>query len=283
VKLWRASDGVRLETLSQPQGEVASLAFTPDGAHVIAAGRDKRIHLWKLASLDAPAINPPVHARFAHETPVVTIALSADGRRLLTTAEDRSLKSWSVPDLVLEHDFARQPDVVAAVVAADDGRFLAGRMDGSLEVFDVAGLQTVGGGKPAVASRSAATTSPAASPAADTTAAKLSESEPNDTPAEAQPLAAPAFLSGAIQEGGDADCFRFTARAGLPLLLEVIAASGTPRSRLDSRVEVLDRNGAPVEQVVLQAVRDSWLTFRGKNSNASDDFPSRSVCDPYNN
>ena len=272
VKLWRASDGVRLETLSQPQGEVASLAFTPDGAHVIAAGRDKRIHLWKLASLDAPAINPPVHARFAHETPVVALALSADGRRLLTTAEDRSLKSWSVPDLVLEHDFARQPDLVAAVVAAPDGQFLAGRMDGSLELLDVAGLPGVGAGNPAVASRPATTTSPASSLAADTTAAKLAEAEPNDTAAEAQPIAAPTSLSGATQKGGDADCFRFTARAGVPLLLEVIAASGTPKSKLDSRIEVLDRDGEPVEQVVLQAVRDSWFTFRGKNSSQTGDF-----------
>jgi hypothetical protein len=269
VKLWRARDGVRLDTLSQPQGELASVAFTPDGGHVIAAGRDKRIHLWKLVSLDAPAINPSLRSVFAHETPIVAVALSADGRRLVTTAEDRSLKTWSVPDIAIEKELPRQPDLVAAVVAGSDGRFMAGRMDGSLALLDVAGLPGVDAGNPAVASRPAAT---AASPAADTPAATLSEAEPNDTAAEAQPVAAPVSLSGSIQRGGDADCFRFTARAGVPLSLEVIAASGAPKSKLDSRIEVLDRDGRPVELVVLQAVRDSWFTLRGKNSSQTGDF-----------
>ncbi|MFM8633541.1 MAG: c-type cytochrome domain-containing protein [Planctomycetia bacterium] len=271
VKLWRASDGVRLDTLSQPQGEVTSIAFTPDGRHVIAAGRDKRIHLWKLASLDAPAINPPVHARFAHEAPIVAIALSADGRRLVTTAEDRSLKSWSVPGLVLEQDFPRQPDVVAALVPGPDGGFLVGRMDGSLDAIDVARLETASPGNAAVAVQPATTSAPAASPAT-AAAASPSEQEPNDAAAVAQAVATPVSVSGAIRSAGDTDCFRFTAQAGVPLLLEVIAASGTPKSKLDSRIELLDRDGKPVEQVVLQAVRDSWLTFRGKDSAASGDF-----------
>ena len=273
VKLWRARDGVRLETLSQPQGEVSSVAFTPDGGHVNAAGRDKRIHLWKLASLDAPAINPPVHARFAHETPIVALVLSLDGKRLLTTAEDRSLKSWSVPDLVLEHDFARQPDLVAAVVADTGGRFVVGRMDGSLDVCDAAGatVAAAGGGVSGTV-RGGAPPSAAASPVGDEPVVNVAEAEPNDTAANAQAVAVHASVSGSIHSGGDTDCFRFTARAGVPVLLEVIAASGGPRSKLDSKIEVLDAAGQSVEQVVLQAVRDSWLTFRGKNSSTSDDF-----------
>jgi hypothetical protein len=35
---------------------------------------------------------------------------------------------------------------------------------------------------------------------------------------------------------------------------------------------VLDAAGRPVEQVVLQATRDSWFTFRGKDSTQSGDF-----------
>ena len=273
VKLWRTSDGVRLDTLSQPQGEVASVAFTPDGGHVIAAGRDKRIHLWKLVSLDAPAINPSLRSVFAHEMPIVAVALSADGRRLVTTAEDRSLKAWSVPDLAIEKELPRQPDLVAAIVPEGAGGFLVGRLDGSLDAVPFAGAS---GSRPAP---TAVATQPPTAPASadigaptDVPAATGSEAEPNDTASQAQPVAIPVAMKGAIGVPGDADCFHFTARAGVPLVLEVIAASGAPKSKLDSRIEVLDAAGQPVEQVVLQAVRDSWLTFRGKNSWQSGDF-----------
>ena len=274
VKLWRASDGVRLDTLSQPEGEMTGVAFPPDGGHVLGVGRDKRIYAWRLMSLDTPAINPPVHVRFAHETPILGLAVAPDGRRIITTAEDRSLKAWSLPDLALEHDAARQSDVVAALVPTDGG-FLVGRMDGSLDLVEVlAG----GGADQSAADRDGRPTmgneeSRGAGGDRDgrpTTA--LAEAEPNDAVAEAQPAPLPAAVSGAIQAAGDADCFRFTARAGVPLLLRVIAASGTPKSRLDSRLEILDAAGRPVEQVVLQAVRETWLTFRGKSSTQADDF-----------
>jgi WD40 repeat protein len=273
VKLWRASDGVRLDTLSQPQGEVASLAFTPDGAHVIAAGRDKRIHLWKLVSLDAPAINPSLRSVFAHETPIVAVALSADGRRLVTTAEDRSLKAWTVPDLVIEKELPRQVDLVAAITAEGAARFLVGRMDGSVEAVAVAGAT------PAAPPLAAAARQPSPAPAAAGTdaptampAAEVNEAEPNDTASRSQPVIAPVAVKGAIGAPNNVDCFRFAARAGIPLLLEVVAAKANPASKLDSRIEVLDAAGQPVEQVVLQAVRDSWITFRGKNSTQTGDF-----------
>jgi hypothetical protein len=52
----------------------------------------------------------------------------------------------------------------------------------------------------------------------------------------------------------------------------VIAATATPKSLVDSRVEVLHADGRPVEQTLLRAVRDSWFTFRGKNSKQTGDF-----------
>ena len=268
VKLWRASDGVRLDTLSQPQGELASVAFTPDGRHVLAAGRDKRIHLWRLASLDAPAINPAVHARFAHETPIVAVALSPDGSRLVTAAEDRSVKAWSVPDLALVAELPRQADLVAALVPSAGG-FWLGRMDGRIEQV---GLATPPGGASAM---------PPPTPLAAKTIALSSESEkpqdvaeeePNDAPREARLVPVPAAVKGSIGAAGDADCVRFAARAGEPLVIEVLAATAQPKSLIDSRIEVLHADGRPVEQVVLQAVRDSWFTFRGKDSNQTNDF-----------
>jgi hypothetical protein len=267
VKLWRVPDGVRLDTLNQPQGEVFSVAFTPDGAHVLAAGRDKRIHLWKLVSLESPAINPPLQARFAHESPVVALGLSADGRHVFSAAEDRSLKVWSIPELSLEHDYPRQADLVSVVVPLAADRAVVGRMDGSLEAvrLQVDPAAAVQGASAAV------TPAPVAAPSAPVAS---EEREPNDDPLQAVAVPVAVTVRAAIGSPGDADCFRFAAKAGERIALEVVAArpQAASKTKLDSRLEVLDAAGKPVEQVVLQAVRDSWFTFRGKDSTQSNDF-----------
>ena len=276
IKLWRAADGVRLDTLSQPQGEMMAVAFTPDGRRVIGAGRDKRIHLWKLMSLDAPAINPPLLSRFAHESPIIAIGLSADGRHLFTSAEDRSLKCWSVPDMALEHDHPRQRDLVAAIVPQGKGGVFVGRMDGSLETVAVVVNPTGSASAARASDVQAGLPSPLADGAARSNAepaddlATADDREPNDTPAQAVAVSSPVTIKGTVGRPGDVDCFRFPARAGEQVLVGVTAAA--TKSKLDSRIEVLDAQGRPIEQVVLQATRDSWFTFRGKNSSQSDDF-----------
>lgn len=269
VKLWRAADGLRLDTLGQPQGEVASVAFTADGGHVIAAGRDKRIHMWRLVSLDAPAINPPVQSRFAHEAPIVAMAIAIDGQRLITAAEDRSVSVWSLPALQLLGEYPRQPDIVSVAVPLADG-FLLGRMDGSVDAVPqaIAGAgETPTNPPPEIAATRSSSES--AQPATAESMA-FEDKEANDEADSAQPVAPAAVITGTIGRPGDADCFRFSARQGQTVVIEVNAARSN--AKLDSKLEVLDATGQLVERVALQAVRDSWFTFRGKNSTESDDF-----------
>ena len=53
-------------------------------------------------------------------------------------------------------------------------------------------------------------------------------------------------------------------------MFEVNAARS--KSKLDSFLEVLDGQGRRVPRVLLQAVRDSYFTFRGKNDSETGDF-----------
>lgn len=100
------------------------------------------------------------------------------------------------------------------------------------------------------------------------------EQEPNDTPESAGKLGVPGAVSGRLGRseaaGGDGDLFRFEARRGQPISLETEAARrGSP---CDTKIEVLDTRGTPVPLVVLQAVRDSYLSFRGVGSSQTGDF-----------
>ncbi len=94
------------------------------------------------------------------------------------------------------------------------------------------------------------------------------EAEPNDSAAQAQTVGAPASVGGRIANPGDVDLFKFDAKKGSVWALETQAAQrGSP---VDTKIEVLDAQGRKVERVLLQAVRDSAITFRGIDSVSND-------------
>ncbi len=266
IKLWRVSDGLRLDTLNQPQGEQFSTAFTPDGAHVLGSGADNRIRLWRLVSRDEPVINPVVHARFAHEGDIVEMAVSRDGGWLASASEDGTIKLWTLPDLTQRKLIGKQSDLVSGLAFSPEATNLAvARMDGSIEFYDVPGTAQVAGGSKA----GSAAAKPVAIAAAGE-AAKVAEAEPNNDPKSAKSVKLPATIAGVIASADDADLFRFSAKAGEEWVLEVNAARS--KSPLDSKIEILTAAGEPIERVALQALRDSWFTFRGKDSSTAQDF-----------
>jgi len=263
VKLWKVSTGERLDTLNQPQGAQFSLGFTPDGRYVVAAGADNRIRLWRLLSRDQPQINPLLHARFAHERDVVRIAFTPDGQRLLSASADRGLKLWTLPDLDLLADLGTMPDVVTGVSFAPDGRAVTvARMDGTSDVLPLDAAEHEAPRTQTVPS----TPERASSGSEHRTITAIKEG--SETAAQVLPL--PAEIRGLITAPREVDEYRFRSQAGEEWVLEVKAARD--KSPLDSHLEVLHAEGLPVERVVLQAVRDSWFTFRGKDSQTSGDF-----------
>jgi hypothetical protein len=116
---------------------------------------------------------------------------------------------------------------------------------------------------------------------------ELMEIEPNNLPSQAMKIPVPAVVNGRIwntdsqskaRSSGsnpkseapelDVDLFRFEAKAGQALVIETDAARrGSP---MDTKIEILHQDGRPVERVLLQAVRDSHVTFRGIDSVTDD-------------
>lgn len=100
------------------------------------------------------------------------------------------------------------------------------------------------------------------------------EAEPNDEPAVAQALAIPSTVNGRIwtrdtapRAGGaraDQDLFRFTARKGQKLVLDVTAQQlGSP---LDSILEVLDTDGRVVPRAAIRCVAQTELALNDPDS-----------------
>ncbi|MGC3970767.1 MAG: hypothetical protein QM775_26570 [Pirellulales bacterium] len=97
----------------------------------------------------------------------------------------------------------------------------------------------------------------------------MAEVEPNDAADKAQHVAVPTYVNGRIfakgeNAGADVDFVRFDAKQGQTWIIETEAQRrGSP---IDTKIEILTTDGKPVPQLLLQAVRDSYVTFRSIDS-----------------
>jgi hypothetical protein len=277
VKLWSVATGERLDTLGQSLQELYSLAFSPDGSQLAAAGVDNRIRVWSISETAKEGTNPLLKSIFAHESPVLRIAYTPDGSLLASCGQDRRLKVWSAQAMEIVAELPVQSDWPTALSSIDNDHLLVGRLDGSHETYDLA---AVSAGEQTIAV--AAPESPEIVryenvPPLDQLPA-AAETEPNDELSAATPLALPTTVTGAIYRTdmavgeADVDHYRFNAKAGEQWVIEIDAArAGSPLgSALDSKIEVLTAAGDRIERLLLRAVRDSEITFRGVDSNSVD-------------
>jgi hypothetical protein len=98
---------------------------------------------------------------------------------------------------------------------------------------------------------------------------EVDEAEPNNDLLHAQRISVPVTVNGRIagdSRAPDADEFRFRARRGQPLIIEVAARRlGSP---LDSMIEVLDSRGRPIERATLRPVAETSLVLSNRDSNS---------------
>jgi hypothetical protein len=166
-----------------------------------------------------------------------------------------------------------QPDVVTGIAfEPDESGFFVARIDGSWQRYGLTESGDVNLPEGQDDARESATRTASA---AESPHIERAEQEPNNSPADATAVPDRATYSGVIGPAPqsaepDIDLYRFVARKGQQLVLEVNAAR--QKSPLDSHVEVLDAVGNSIPRVLLQAVRPSYFTFRGHDSTSLSDF-----------
>ncbi|TWU60710.1 WD domain, G-beta repeat [Rubripirellula tenax] len=265
AKVWNVATGERLDTLSQPEGEVFDVAVTADGKFVLAASADNRLRVWRLRSIDKPRINPIVATRFVDEAPLVRMAILPDGKSVLVMSEAGNIK------VIRTSDWTQVASLEPVGAGVSD---LSITGDGTMAWVTTMNGDVVRRALPKVAdqrSESSETIKPVYLDLGELT--KLSEAGEADGLRTVTDVPRGAVASGKIESADDTDYFRFTARGGEVWAIETDAKKvGDNESRIDPIVAILDDGGAPVLRTRLQAVRDSYFTFRGKDSSQTGDF-----------
>ena len=83
-------------TLGESTNSVFSVAFSPDGTHLLTAGRDAQIRRWDVAAGYTLLDTVP-----AHMYTINHLAFSPGGRYLASCSLDKSIKLWDAATLVL--------------------------------------------------------------------------------------------------------------------------------------------------------------------------------------
>ncbi len=149
VKIWDVASGRRLYTLSDATDGLTSLEYSSSGDQIVAAGYDKTIYIWRLGNSDSSL----VQSLIADEGSILALAWTPDGKTIVTSSSDGSIRFRDAATLnplrVIDH----QPDWVQALSINPDGtKLAAGRNDGSLTIYDIK-IQEGSAGQKTVARR----------------------------------------------------------------------------------------------------------------------------------
>lgn len=132
VKVWNPLTGERLYTMSNASDGLNTLAIDPTGRFVAAAGYDKTIRVWSVNEKEAKL----EHSQIAHEDAVLALAFSPDGKKLLSSAADRTVKLFDAVTLSDLPGPGPQPDWGMSVAFSPDGmHYAVGRFDGTLSIY----------------------------------------------------------------------------------------------------------------------------------------------------
>ncbi len=133
IEIRNAVDGSLATTVSHLAGYVHDVRFSPDGRRFVSCGSqaDTVVRQWDVET------GEPAGPALQHSGWVFCAQFSADGKRLLTGAQDRQARLWDLETASIVCSTIEQPDEVYAVCFAPGERyFLAGLRNGAVGVWD---------------------------------------------------------------------------------------------------------------------------------------------------
>ena len=122
IKVWDAETGMEILTLTGHADPVTSVAISADGKRIVSGSQGKTIKVWDAASaLEFQALKVwdatsalEFQALKGHTDPVESVAISADGKRIVSGSDNKTSKVW---------DAATGQEIPASQLTKDDYSF----------------------------------------------------------------------------------------------------------------------------------------------------------------
>jgi WD40 repeat protein len=141
IKVWDTANGRELKSWLAGKRDVVGLAFSPDGQTLASASGAWMAGPGRLVAGEATVWDPltgkALQTLSGHTAPLSGLAFSPDGRRLLTSSWDRTLKLWDLRKGREIRTLRGHRDWVRGAAFSPDGRRIAsGGADAVAKVWD---------------------------------------------------------------------------------------------------------------------------------------------------
>jgi len=249
IQLWSTQSGKPLRKLSGHNGAVHSISWAPNSQTLASASADQSIKIWNTQT------GQLLDTRSQPTAEQYTVSITSDGKHFLATGADKQIRLWKLLSLnkprinpLLQVRFAHESEILHHELSKDGTTLTTQAADGTSKTWTLPHLNPI---------------SPQSTLSQKSTPPSLSTPSSKSTP-----LQLPSKVDSHLDS--PAHLYKFSATKGETWVFEVHAARN--KSPLDSKLQILHPDGTPVERISLQATKESWLTFRGKNSQTSGDF-----------
>lgn len=132
-RFWEALSGICSRTIQHPDSQVNRLCISPDKRFLAAAGH----HTVKL--FDIRSTNPAPTSVFEGHTGNVTgIAFHCDGKWMVTSSEDGTVKIWDTRSGAIRRSYNHGSPVNDVVIHPNQGEIISCDRGGSIRLWDLA-------------------------------------------------------------------------------------------------------------------------------------------------
>jgi WD40 repeat protein len=163
IRLWDPNTGRLLATMRGHENQIHNVAFSPDGTRIATCSMDRTVRIWEVPGGKWGVQNPPhppaqpeplgpgepvgqdvsaLRVLKGHTGSVGHVTFSPDGKRVVSSSSDRTLRYWDVGTGETRAVLQGHADRVFGASFRPDGAALySAAGDGTVRVWDVAEIE----------------------------------------------------------------------------------------------------------------------------------------------